>query len=361
MQKDPLRHPADYEDMKELKLLVRPNIQALIENGERKFPLPDYHSELRLHANESPYNAPYNRYSNTELRLFCEEMGRLRGLREDCIFPAGDCEELVDLLLRLFCVPQKDNVVSIKPTSPMYAHRAALNDVECRCVSLSSNFELSAEKLLAAADENTKLMLLCNPNDITGTLFPWSEVKALLKGFEGIVVIDESYIDFARCESVRKELVRHPNLVVLDTFSVAWGAAALRLGVAYAVPAIVAYLKDVAYSRPLSIPVLEKGREFIKHRFDVDQWVKRLLEERDRMAEALKLLPFCEKIFPSAANFLLVRFKNADLVYAYLSQQGISVLPAGCFNLCENCLRISVGLPHQNSQLLGALRKFPYA
>lgn len=344
--------------MKELKHLVRPNIQALIEAGETVSLPPEEGIDLRLHANESPYNAPYNRYSDAAERQFCEEVSRLRGLRTDCIFPANGCEELVDLLLRLFCVPQKDNVVSVSPTSPIYARRAALNAVEFRSAVLTPDFVMSAENILAEADENTKLIFLCNPNNPTGTLFPWSEVKALLEGFEGMVVVDESYADFARCESVRRQLIHYPNLVVLDSFSVAWGAAALRLGMAYAVPAVVAYLKDVAYTHPLSLPVLEKGIELIKHRFDVDRWVKHLLEERDRLANALKLLPFCVQVFPSATNFLLVRFKNADHIYNYLLEQGISVMHAGGFHLCENCLRISVGLPHQNSQLLGALRKY---
>lgn len=347
--------------MKELKLLVRPNIQALIEAGDKAISTPDDGLDLRLHANESPFNAPYNRYPDAAASALCEEMSRLRGLRADCIFPANGCEELVDLLLRLFCVPQKDNVVSVTPTSPMYACRAALNDVEFRSVSLSPDFTLSVEKIWAVVNDNTKLIFLCNPNNPTGTLFPWSDVKALLEGFEGMVVVDESYADFARSESVRRELTKFPNLVVLDTFSLAWGAAGLRLGVAYAVPAVVAYLHRVAYTHPLSLPVMEKAVELIKHRFDVDRWVKQLLEERDRMAEAFKLLPFCEKVYPSSTNFLLVRFKNADLVYTYLREQGIGVMHAGNFTHCDNCLRFSVGLPHQNSQLLGALRKFPYA
>lgn len=346
--------------MRDLNLLVRSCVRNFVEQEPTVPPAEQEAAELRLHANEVPFNAPYNRHMDAEPLQLCAEMGRLRGLRSDCVYPGSSCEDLIDQLVRLFCEPHQDNLVTVSPTSPLFARRAALNGVECRSVPLGEDFALSVDALMAATDERTKLILLCNPNNPTGTLFAWETLEQLLTTFEGMVVVDESYADFSRAESARRQIAKHPNLVVLESFSSSWGAAALRLAVAYAVPAVVAYLHRIGAPQPLGLPVLQQAQHLIKHRFEVDRWVNYLVEERNRMADAIKLLPICEKVYPSAANFLFLRVKDAAAVHAYLQEQGIRVKYLGHLPYCKDCLRISVGLSSENARLLGALRKYSH-
>lgn len=346
--------------MRELNLLVRSCVRDYAEPSASVAAADQEAPELRLHANEVPFNAPYNRHLDAEPLQLCAEMGRLRGLRSDCVYPGSSCEDLTDQIIRLFCEPRQDNLVTVSPTSPLFARRAALNGVECRSVPLGEDFALPVDALMAATDEHTKLILLCNPNNPTGTLFAWETIECLLETFEGMVVVDESFADFSRAESARRQIAKHPNLVVLESFSSAWGAAALRLAVAYAVPAVVAYLRRIGAPQPIGLPVLQQAQSLIKRRFEVDRWVNYLVEERNRMADAIKLLPICQKVYPSAANFLFLRVKDAAAVHAYLLEQGISVKHLGHLRYCQDCLRITVGLSNENARLLGALRKYAH-
>ncbi len=344
--------------MKDLKYLIRPNIQALALEHDGLPARAAADEGEWLDANESPYNAPLNRYPDARQQELKELLSRLRGLRPDCLFPAGGVEELVDTLLRLFCIPQKDNVVSVEPTCPLYGVRAAVNDVEYRRVALNADFSLPVERVLGVVNANTKLILLCSPNSPTGNLLDAAEILRLADSFNGMVVVDETYVDFGRSESLRQEVAAHHNLVVLESFSVGWASAGLRLGVAYAVPQVVAYMNLVRTTWNLSTPVLAAATDLVRRRFDVDKWVKHLLEERGRVMAAVAMLPFCEKIFPSDANFFMVRVRDAERLQAYLASCGIYVQAVGHRPMCENCLRITVGSPQANRALLAALRRY---
>lgn len=344
--------------MKDLKYLVRPNIQAMAAEGFREDGGPRGRQAVRLDANESPYNAPYNRYPDPWQTGLKEELAKVKGLRPGCMFLANGSEDVVDHLFRLFCIPWKDNVVAIEPTCGVYAVRAAVNDVEYRRVRLNADFSLPVGRLLEVVNANTKLMFLCSPNTPTGNLLEREAVCQLLERFGGMVVVDETYVDFARTESMRRELARYPNLIVVDSFSAAWASAGIRLGAAYAVPQVVDFLNRVKCSCNVSLPVQEKALEMLARRFDVDKWVKRLLEERDRVVAAFRMLPLCEEVFPTDANFFLARVKDAVRLHGYLRENGVWVKDVGGLPLCGDCLRITVGMPQENSALLGALRKY---
>lgn len=342
--------------MKDLKFLVRPNIQALhalpVTENQRET------AEYRLDANESPFNSPYNRYSDHLQKEICKKAGLLRGIRPECIFPANGCNELIDMILRIFCTPQEDNAIGIVPSYPMFSRRAAVNNIEYRTVPLNSDYDFTAESVLDQTDTHTKIIFLCSPNTPTGNLLNRNEIIRTLESFEGIVVVDESYIDFSRTESLLKELPKHPNLIVLHSFSAAWSSAGIRLGLLYAIPEIVKYFHTIALPFHIGQPTCEHALDLIKRRFDIDRWVKHLLEERDKVIAAFKLLPICEKIYRTHANFFLVKVKNAESVHEYLLKNGIAVQNCDRMALCKDCLRISIGLPQENNALLGALRKF---
>lgn len=342
--------------MKDLRLLVRPNIQALCA-----MPATERQRETaknRLDANESPFNSPYNRYSDHLQKEICKKTGLLRGITPECIFPANGCDELIDMTFRIFCTPQEDNAVGITPSYPMFSRRAAVNGIEYRTVPLTPDYDFTAESVLTQTDTHTKIIFLCSPNNPTGNLLSRNEIIRTAEAFEGIVVVDESYIDFSRTESLLKELPKRPNLIVLHSFSAAWAAAGIRLGILYAIPEIVRYFHTVTQPFHIGQPTCEHALDLIRRRFDIDRWVKHLLEERDKVIAAFKLLPICEKIYRTHSNFFLVKVKNAKTVYEYLLKNGIAVQNCDEMALCQGCLRITIGLPQENNALLGALRKF---
>ncbi len=344
--------------MKALKLLIRPNIQAMSDDENAVPARVAEKGAVWLDMNENPFNAPHNRYPDGGCSALREALSTHCGLRAECIFPASGNEETVDLLIRLFCVPQKDNIIVLEPSCSIYERRAVVNDVECRRVRLNADFSLPVAEVLKVANAHTKLIFISNPNTPTGNLFDRNELLRLADAFGGMLVVDEAYVDFARCESLRREIPQHHNMIVLESFSAAWACAGLRVGVAYAIPAVVSYLERVAGTWRMSRPVQEMAVEMLRRRFDVDKWVKNLLDERSRVMAAFRLLPFCEAVYPSDANFFLVRVKEPARLHAYLAENGIHVLNVGHLPLCENCLRISVGISHENMALLGALRRF---
>ncbi len=345
-------------NMKDLKFLIRPNIQAMSDEENAVTARVAAKSAVWLDMNESPFNAPHNRYPDGKCSALREALSTQRGLRPECIFPAGGNEELVDLLIRLFCIPQKDNVIVLEPSCSIYERRAAVNDIECRRVRLHADFSLPVSDVLKVVNANTKLIFISNPNSPTGNLFKRDDLLRLADAFDGMLVVDEAYVDFARCESLRLEIPKHHNMIVLESFSASWACAALRVGVAYAIPAVIAYLERVAGTWRMSRPVQEMATEMLRRRFDVDKWVNNLLDERSRVMAAFRLLPFCEGVYPSDANFFLVRVKEPARLHAYLAENDIHVLNVEHLPLCEKCLRISVGTSHENMALLGALRRF---
>ena len=311
-----------------------------------------------LDANENPYNAPYNRYPDPLQREVKQLLERVKGIPAENIFLGNGSDEAIDLPYRIFCEPGRDNVVSIAPTYGMYQVCADINDIECRQVLLDDNFQLHADAVLKACDAHTKIIWLCSPNNPTGNSLDRDEILKVIEGFEGIVIVDEAYIDFAHQLSLRHELPTHPNLIILQTMSKAWGSAAIRLGMAFASKEIIAIYNKVKYPYNVNQLTQQQAIEMLKDPFEVDKTVKVLLQERSRLMQAFLELPICEQVYPTDANFFLTRVTDATKIYNYLVDRGIIVRNRSRIQLCQNCLRITIGTRTENNELLSALRQY---
>lgn len=311
-----------------------------------------------LDANENPYNTPNNRYPDPLQKELKALIAPVKKVNPEQIFLGNGSDEAIDLLFRAFCRPEVDNVVAIHPTYGMYEVCADINDVEYRKVLLDGNFQFKAEDLLKASDENTKLMFLCSPNNPTGNNLDAKEIIALLQAFQGIVVIDEAYIDFSSQPSFIGILDEYPNLIILQTFSKAWGCAAIRLGMAFASPDIIGIFTKIKYPYNINLLTQQEALRMMQRHYEVQRWVSTLLEERARLMEAFARLSCCKKVFPTDANFFLTRVTHAKAIYDYLVDQGIIVRNRSSVTLCEDCLRITVGTRPENDTLLEALRKY---
>ena len=310
-----------------------------------------------LDANENPYNGPYNRYPDPLQRELKQMLSKVKGVPAENIFLGNGSDEAIDLPYRVFCEPGKDNVVSITPTYGMYQVCADINDIEYRKVLLDDNFQLHADQLLAACDEHTKIIWICSPNNPTGNSLDRDEILKVIEGFEGIVIVDEAYIDFAQQQSLRQELPAHPNLIILQTMSKAWGSAAIRLGMAFASKEIISIYNKVKYPYNVNQLTQQQAMEMLKDPFEVDKWVKILLLERSRLMQAFTDLPTCEQVYKTDANFFLARMTDANAIYNYLVDRGIIVRNRSRIQLCNNCLRITIGTRSENNELLAALRQ----
>jgi histidinol-phosphate aminotransferase len=240
----------------------------------------------------------------------------------------------------------------------MYQVCADINDIECRQVLLDDNFQLHADAVLQACDEHTKIIWLCSPNNPTGNSLDRDEMMKVVEGFDGIVIVDEAYIDFAQQLSLRQELPTHPNLIILQTMSKAWGSAAIRLGMAFASKEIIAIYNKVKYPYNVNLLTQQQAMEMLKDPFEVDKTVKIILQERNRLMQAFRELPLCEQIYPTDANFFLARVTDAKRIYDYLVDKGIIVRNRSRIQLCQNCLRITIGTRTENNELLSALRQY---
>ena len=284
-------------------------------------------------------------------------MAKIKSVRPSQLFLGNGSDEAIDLVFRVFCRPGVDNVVALDPTYGMYAVCAATNDVEYRRVLLREDFSFRAADVLQATDANTKAIFLCSPNNPTGNLLPREEMDILLKEFPGIVVVDEAYGDFVPEASLRFALDAHPRLIVLATFSKAWASAGLRLGIAMASEEIIGYFNKVKYPYNVNILTQQQALEILKSKDLVADWIKLTLEERERLAAALASLTGCQKVYPSDANFVLIKIYNATALYNALVDRGIIVRNRSKVTLCNDCLRITVGTPAENDALLSALKE----
>ena len=345
--------------MKELGKLVRPEIQKLAPYSCAR---NEYEGTARvmLDANENPFNAPYNRYPDPLQRSLKQKISEIKGVLPENIFLGNGSDEAIDLCFRIFCRPGIDNVVAIEPTYGMYRVAADINAVEYRTVDLEADFALSAQKLLASTDANTKIIFLCSPNNPTGNLLAPDEIRTVLKSFDGIVVVDEAYSDFSRQRPFRLELAEWENMIVLNTFSKAWGCAGIRLGMAFAHRDIIEYFNKVKYPYNISQPTMREAERQLSCRADVDRWGAVIVEERARLMQAVGELPFCTKIWHTDANFFLARFTAAQHLYDYLVANGVIVRNRSSVHLCGDCLRITVGSPAENTELLSAMRHYNY-
>jgi len=338
-----------------LQDLVRPNIYHLkpysCARDEFKGEATAY-----LDANENPLNAPYNRYPDPLQKDLKEKVAKLKNIDSEKLFFGNGSDEPIDLVVRIFCEPGVDNIVAIDPTYGMYQVCADINNVEYRKVLLLEDYSLDVEQVLSAVDAHTKVIFMCSPNNPTGNDLDINEMKRILDGFSGIVVIDEAYIDFSSRPSFLTLLDTYPNLIVLQTFSKAWGLAAIRLGMAFASPEIISFFNKVKYPYNINLLTQYFVGEEIKKLKRKNDWVDMLLTERTELVAQLESLPMVVKVYPSDANFVLVRVNDANATYRYLVEQGIIVRNRNNVSLCLGCLRITVGIPEENTLLIEALK-----
>ena len=342
--------------MKTLQSLVRPNIWNLQPYSSARSEFQGT-ATVFIDANENPWNPPYNRYPDPLQRTLKARIAEVKGVPEASIFTGNGSDEAIDLLLRIFCEPGVDNIVAIDPSYGMYQVAADINNVACRKVLLRTDFSLDVDALLAAADAQTKLIFLCSPNNPTGNCLDRQEMVRLLHTFEGIVVVDEAYIDFASQPSFLPELENYPNLVVLQTLSKAWGGAALRLGMAFASPAIIGLFNKVKYPYNVNLPAQREALALLNKPEQMEAQRQKVLEERERLRRAFEAAPFQYKVYPSDANFLLVEVGRANEIYAALVEKGVIVRNRNSVSLCRGCLRITVGTVDENTLLLQALEE----
>ena len=341
--------------MSRITPLVRPNIAALAPYSTAR---DEYDGPIGifLDANESPYNNGYNRYPDPHQAALKARIAPIKGVPVENLFLGNGSDEAIDLIYRIFCEPGKDNAVIMTPSYGMYGVAAAINDVAVRSVMLDADFNLDTEALLEACDERTKVIFLCSPNNPSGNAFPKDQLLDICDRFPGIVVVDEAYIDFSEKGTLAAEAVRRDNIVVLQTLSKARAMAGLRIGMAISSREIIRLMSMVKYPYNLSRAAMEKALDFIEKPIDTE--VDVIINERKRLTGVLPRYSFVEKVFPSDANFLLVRVDDAYALYDYLLNEGIIVRNRTRVPGCDRCLRLTVGLPAENDALLNALDRY---
>lgn len=342
-----------------LDILVRANIKKVKPYSSARDEFSGQ-AKVFLDANENSLGSPltkwYNRYPDPHQHQVKEVLAAIKNVAAESIFLGNGSDECIDLLFRCFCEPGKDNVIICPPTYGMYEVSAAINDVAVKKVSLLENFQLDMEGIENAIDENTKIIWICSPNNPTGNSIVYADIEVLLNNFEGLVVVDEAYINFAKQRSLIVDLKEYPNLVVMQTLSKAWGLAALRLGMIISSPEIVNWLNKIKPPYNISQPTQELALKALEEVGQVNDMIRQLVIMRDEMAQQLLLLPVVIHVYPSDANFLLVKVKNAAGVYEHLLGDGIVVRDRSRVRLCEDCLRITIGTEEENKKLLEGLR-----
>lgn len=338
--------------------MTRPNIWALTPYSSARDEYSGKEASVFLDANENPYNTPNNRYPDPLQRELKNIIAPAKGVRPDQIFLGNGSDEAIDLVYRCFTCPGKDNVVAIEPTYGMYKVCADINDIEYRPVKLDENFQLSAQKLLAACDGRTKVIWICSPNNPSGNNLCRTEIEQVLKSFDGLVVIDEAYSDFSSEKPFRLELEKYPRMIVLNTFSKAWGCAAIRLGMAFAAKEIIDIFNKVKYPYNVNRLTQEEALKMLRQDYEIKRWIGSLLEERTRLIGEFGKLAVCRHIFPTDANFFLTRVTDARRIYDYLVDKGIIVRNRTNVTLCQDCLRITIGTRPENDALLEALNEY---
>lgn len=344
--------------MRPLEELTRPNIWVLKPYSSARDEYSGNEAKVFLDANENPYNNPLNRYPDPLQRDLKARLAQIKGVAKENIFLGNGSDEAIDLAYRCFTRPGTDNVVAIEPTYGMYKVCADINDIEYRPVLLDQDFQIKSDELLRACDKHTKLIWLCSPNNPTGNNLNRNEIVKTIECFDGLVIVDEAYSDFSQERPLRLEIDKYPNLIVLNTFSKAWGCAAIRLGMAFADKKIIDIFNKVKYPYNVNALTQKNALEALAEPYEVDKWIKIILLERSRMIDAFKLLPSCEKVYPTDANFFLAKMHDAQTIYDYLKSNGIIVRNRTHVNLCDDCLRITIGSKTENNELLAALRQY---
>jgi histidinol-phosphate aminotransferase len=319
-------------------------------------------AKIFLDANENSLGSPltkwYNRYPDPYQKKVKEAISKIKGIETGNIFLGNGSDECIDLLYRCFCEPGKDNVIICPPTYGMYEVSAAINDVVAKKVSLLPDFQLDLEGIENAIDAGTKIIWVCSPNNPTGNSINYQDIEVLLNNFDGLVVIDEAYINFAKQRSFLPELKEYPNLVVMQTFSKAWGLAALRLGIAFASTGIIELMNRIKPPYNINQPAQELALQALEELGQVNDMIRTIVSLREDLANSLQQLPLVEKVYPSDANFLLVKVKEAKRMYEHLLGDGIVVRDRSKVKLCEDCLRITVGTETENRKLVERMSQF---
>ncbi|MEM6358942.1 MAG: histidinol-phosphate transaminase [Bacteroidota bacterium] len=340
-----------------LDKLVRSNILAMKPYSSAR---DEYagDGEIFLDANENPFETGLNRYPDPYQRKLKAKIASLKNVQTNQLFLGNGSDEAIDLILRIFCEPSTDEIIILDPTYGMYQVSAAIQNVAVRKVPLTPNFELSADSVLSAVGSGTKVIFICTPNNPSGNDLDHDEIKKIISEFPGIVVIDEAYIDFTCAESFTQSLEEFANLIVLQTFSKAWGMAALRLGMAFASPEIIRYFNKVKAPYNLNVLAQKEALIRLEEAPEVRQMADELKHARILLEQQLKSLPIVKGVFPSAANFLLVRFENSNAIFDYMISREIIVRDRSKALHCQDCLRITVGTEEENKRLLQALNSF---
>ena len=309
-------------------------------------------------ANENPYNIPYNRYPDpiqSELKM---KLSLIKGVKSEQIFTGNGSDEIIDLLIRAFCEPSRDNILIPEPSYGMYEVCARINDVVIKKALLRRDFNLDTSLILSLADERTKVIFICSPNNPTANSFKESDIIKILLNFNGIVVLDEAYIDFASHKGFLRYLNDYPNLVILQTFSKAWGMAGIRLGIGFGNAELINILNKIKYPYNVSMLTQKTALEMLERKSEMEMWVRSILDQRNFLEENLRQLSFVQKVYPSDANFLLVRVNDPVSVYSYLGSSKMIIRNRSKMPLCEDCIRITVGTAIENKILIDNMLKY---
>jgi histidinol-phosphate aminotransferase len=345
----------------DLNKLVRRNIKTLKPYSSARHEFVG-NASVFLDANENPYGSPldqeFNRYPDPLQWQLKFAITRIKGVPAENIFIGNGSDEVIDLALRIFCDPGKDNVIICPPTYGMYEVSASINDVQIKKVPLTAEFHLDVEKILSSVDENTKLLFICSPNNPTGNSMKRQDIESLLVNFPGVVIVDEAYINFSTQKTFIPELLEHPNLIVMQTLSKAWGLAALRVGLCFASLEIIDLFNKVKPPYNVNRASQDIAAEALQNVEQVNDWIRQVIQQRSMLEVELQRFSFVRKVFRSDANFILIRVEDADTVYEYLSKHEIVIRNRSKDVRCENCVRITVGTPSENDQLLTVLKSF---
>lgn len=344
-----------------LENILRKNIKELVPYSSAR---DEYQGEasIFLDANENAYGSPlstnYNRYPDPLQYKVKKRLSEIKGVPPRNIFLGNGSDEAIDILFRAFCYPGKDNVITVPPTYGMYEVSANINDVEIRKVNLLPDYQLNMERIAEAIDENTKIIFICSPNNPTGNSINREDIETILANFNGLVVIDEAYINYSRQKTFIQELTEYSNLVVLQTLSKAWGLAGLRVGMAFASEEIIEVFNKVKPPYNMNEASQELALAALQNVDQVNNWIKETVDEREKLRVELSQLSSVLTIYPSDANFILVKTVNPKDIYQFFVEKGIIVRDRSKVALCEGCLRITIGTPQENIVLMEAFKSF---
>lgn len=345
----------------DLNALIRENIKQLVPYSSARDEFKGA-AKVFLDANENGLGSPltkwYNRYPDPQQIAIKEKLSFIKQTPADTIFIGNGSDECIDVLIRSFCEPRMDNIIICPPTYGMYEVSAHINDVEVREVPLTPGFQLDLQAIEETIDDNTKMIFICSPNNPTGNSIDRLDIEMILNNYFGIVVIDEAYINFSRQRSFVPDIKEYPQLVVLQTFSKAWGLAALRVGLAFAQKNIIRVMNKVKPPYNINQASQEWILKALEEVGQVNDMIRNIVSERSLLEKSLIDLPLVEKVYPSDANFLLVKVTEANKIYQYLLEKGIVVRNRSSVILCNDCLRVTIGTAAENSQLLNALKVY---